>query len=509
MKTGNPFASRRSGILLHPSSLPGPRGAGDLGSDAYRFVDFLAAAGQTVWQVLPLGPTHGGGSPYQCLSIHAGDARLISLERLADEGWISLPEARAAAGAGANAGVGAGGADRASAYADDGVWALALAGFSARADERARAAYDEFLQRQREWLAEYALFIALRTAFHHAAWTEWPAPLRDRDPVALSEARARHRAVIERVCFEQFLFHHQWHGIRAYAGARGVLLFGDMPIFVAHDSADVWVDRHLFNLDGEGHAAVVAGVPPDYFSATGQRWGNPHYRWELMAQDGYRWWIRRIENHLAMFDLVRIDHFRGFESFWEIPADSADAIAGRWVQGPREALFDALVARFGSLPVVAEDLGMITAEVYALRDRYGLPGMKILQFAFDGAPDNPYLPHNHAPLSVVYTGTHDNDTTLGWYRSLTPQTRAYAEEYLGHPGEDMPWSLIRAAMASTAALAVVPMQDVLALDGAHRMNVPGTTAGNWRWRFDWGQVPDDLAARLMRLAQLYGRAVPV
>jgi 4-alpha-glucanotransferase len=494
LETGQPFASRRAGILLHPSSLPGPRGTGDLGGDAYRFVDFLAAAGQSVWQVLPLGPTHDGGSPYQCLSVHAGDARLISLERLVEAGWLDADDLRAAGDA--------------YSYGDDGVWARALRGFSAHAEEGMRAGYGAFLREQREWLADYALFVALREESGRAAWTEWPAPLRDRDPAALSAARERHRTVIERVGFEQFLFHHQWHGIRRYANERGVLLFGDMPIFVAHDSVDVWVDRRLFNLDGEGRCAVVAGVPPDYFSATGQRWGNPHYRWDVMAGDGYRWWIRRLGSHLAMFDLVRIDHFRGFESFWEIPADSADAIAGRWVEGPREALFDALVARFGSLPVVAEDLGMITPEVYALRDRYHLPGMKILQFAFDGTPDNPYLPHNHLPLSVVYTGTHDNDTTLGWYQSLEPRARAYADEYLGHPGEEMPWPLVRAAMASTAALAIVPMQDALALDGTHRMNVPGTTEGNWRWRFGWEQVPEDLDARLLGLARLYGRIPP-
>lgn len=497
MKTGQPFASRRAGILLHPSSLPGSRDSGDLGADAYRFVDFLAAAGQTVWQVLPLGPTHDGGSPYQCLSVHAGNARLISLDRFVEAGWISPGDLQAAIAAG-----------EVLTYAEDGVWSCALRGFCARADESLRAEYGAFLRGQQEWLAEYALFVALRAEFGRAAWTEWPAPLRDRDPAALLAARERHGAVIERVCFEQFQFHRQWHGIRRYANERGVLLFGDMPIFVAHDSVDVWVDRHLFNLDGDGRCAVVAGVPPDYFSVTGQRWGNPHYRWDVMAQDGYRWWIQRLESHLAMFDLVRIDHFRGFESFWEIPADSADAIAGRWVQGPREALFDALVARFGTLPVVAEDLGMITPEVYALRDRYHLPGMKILQFAFDGTPDNPYLPHNHAALSAVYTGTHDNDTTLGWYHSLEPQARAHIDEYLGHPGEEMPWSLIRSAMASTAALAIVPMQDVLALDGSHRMNVPGTTEGNWRWRFEWEQMPEDLANRMMRLARLYGRAAP-
>lgn len=497
METRDPFARRRSGILLHPSSLPGRRGLGDFGAEAFRFINFLAAAGQTVWQVLPLGPTHDGGSPYQCLSIHAGNPRLISLDRLAEVGWLPAGEVNEAEIE-----------DEARAYAADGVWSRALHGFSGRADDAARGAFAAFLAAERDWLGDYALFVALRAEFGHAAWTEWPVPLRDRDAAALEAARERHRGVIERVCFQQFLFYHQWRAVKAYANDRGVLLFGDMPIFVAHDSVDVWVDRRLFNLDRSGRPVTVAGVPPDYFSATGQRWGNPHYRWDVMARDGYRWWIRRIESHLAMLDLVRIDHFRGFEAFWEIPADSADAIDGRWMDGPREPLFDALLAHFGTLPFVAEDLGMITPEVYALRDRYGLPGMKILQFAFDGTADNPYLPHNHRPAAVVYTGTHDNDTTLGWFQGLAPQTRGYVEEYLGRPGEPMPWPLIRSAMASTAAMAVFPMQDVLALDGAHRMNVPGTTEGNWRWRFGWSQVPADLAARLAHMVRLYGRDGP-
>lgn len=494
LETGHPFARRRTGILLHPSSLPGPRPLGDLGAAAYRFIDFLAEAGQTIWQMLPLGPTHDGGSPYQCLSVHAGNPRLISLDRLVEAGWLP------AAQAGANPG------SETQAYGDGGLWGRALEGFHARADGAARSAYAGFLAAQRDWLEDYALFIALRGEYRHAAWTDWPAPLRDRETEALAAARRQHQAVIARICFEQFVFYRQWGELRQHANGCGILLFGDMPIFVAHDSVDVWVDRHLFKLDERGQPTVVAGVPPDYFSATGQRWGNPHYRWDAMAQDGYRWWIRRIESHLAMVDLIRIDHFRGFESFWEIPAANPNAIDGRWVDGPREALFDALQAHFGELPFVAEDLGLITAEVHALRERYGLPGMRILQFAFDGTSHNPYLPHNHERAAVVYTGTHDNDTTVGWYGSIDDGTRRHVGEYLGHPAEPMPWPLIRAAMASVAEMAIVPMQDVLALDGAHRMNVPGTTGnGNWRWRFDWRQVPDDLAARLLRMTQLYGR----
>lgn len=493
--TADHFTRRTSGILLHPTSLPGPRASGDLGADAVRFVDFLAEAGQTVWQVLPLGPTHDGGSPYQCLSIHAGNPRLISLERVAAEGWLDTADIVAAPDE----------ADENRAWAEDGVWSHAWQGFQRAAGGEARAALAEFLQAERDWLEDYALFVALRWEHRHAPWHEWPVPLRDRDPAALAEARQRHARVLELVCFQQFLFYGQWRALRRYANERGVLLFGDMPIFVAHDSVDVWTHRHLFNLDGQGRPAVVAGVPPDYFSATGQRWGNPHYRWDAMEAEGYGWWIRRIESHLGMLDLLRIDHFRGFEAFWEIPADAQDARGGCWVEGPREKFFDALQARFGALPFVAEDLGMITAAVDALRDRYDLPGMKVLQFAFDGSADNPYLPHRHPRRAVVYTGTHDNDTSLGWYASLTPEARAYVDEYLGFPGEPMPWPLIRCAMASRAAMAIFPMQDALGLDGGHRMNMPGTTDGNWRWRFDWDQVPADLASRLARMTRLYGR----
>jgi 4-alpha-glucanotransferase len=492
--TASPIDRRRTGILLHPTSLPGPAHHGDFGSEAYRFVDFLAAAGQTVWQVLPLGQTHDGGSPYQCLSVHAGNPRLISLQRLVEQGWLEP-------GIAADLDP----ADEARNYANDGPLARALQLFRERADEATRADFYAFLTAAHDWLEDYALFLALRARFRHAAWTEWPAPLRDREEHALAKARSRYQLFVDLVRFEQFLFYRQWTELRRYANRKGILLFGDMPIFVAHDSVDVWAHRNIFYLDRRGQPVVVAGVPPDYFSAKGQRWGNPHYRWDAMAQDGYRWWIRRIESQLDLFDLIRIDHFRGFESFWEIPADREDAMEGRWVDGPGERLFDAFLARFGKLPFVAEDLGMITPAVLALRDKYALPGMKILQFAFDGSPDNPYLPHNHVADCVIYTGTHDNDTTVGWYQALSPQVKSYVMEYLSFPGEPMPWPLIRCAMESVAKLAILPMQDVLGLDSRHRMNTPGTTEGNWRWRFTWDQVPPDLAGKLKRMAQIYRR----
>lgn len=477
---------------MHPTSLPGPHGGGSFGDDAYRFLDFLSAAGQTLWQMLPLGPTHANGSPYQCLSVHAGDPRLISFDRLARWGWLE-PEAvarREAAG------------DEAGREA---LLDLARAGLLERAPPADRAACDDFMSAQRDWLPDYALFRALRTQYEGADWSRWPGALRDRDPAALEKARRKHRAAIDRVCFEQFVFYRQWGEVRAEANRRGILILGDMPIFVAHDSVDVWVNQSLFELDDKGCPTVVAGVPPDYFSATGQRWGNPHYRWTRMEEDGFAWWMQRIERQMKMFDLVRIDHFRGFDAYWEIPADQPTAMGGRWVEGPGGRFFEAVLRRFGTLPFVAEDLGLITPPVHALRERFHLPGMRILQFAFEGGSDNPYLPHNHVRDAVVYTGTHDNDTTLGWFGGLDGPAQGRVLDYLGQPREPMPWPLIRAALASVANTAVIPLQDALALGGEHRMNTPGTTQDNWRWRFAWEQVAPDLAARLRHLSGLYGR----
>ncbi len=478
-----PFERRRSGILAHLTSLPGAGTCGTLGPDAYRFVDFLAAAGVSVWQLLPIGPTHADGSPYNALSLHAGHAHMISVRRLAEEGLIEPPM-------------------------DDG-WDAALAAvgrtLAASAESEIAAAYQAFVQRQAYWLEDYALFQALRDAAGHAPWWEWPASVRDRDAAALADARTRLRDKLAHFRLEQFLFERQWQALRRYANERGVLLFGDMPIFVAHDSVDVWVDRKYFALDAAGRPESVAGVPPDYFAAHGQRWGNPQYRWERMQADGFAWWVERLETLLARFDLIRIDHFRGFESYWEIPASEATAVTGRWVPAPGHALFETLRRHFGQLPLVAEDLGHITPEVHALRRAFGLPGMSILQFAFDGDGNNPYLPHNLARDSVVYTGTHDNDTSRGWHEALPESTRQRVAAYLGHSTETMPWPLIRSALASVAELAVIPMQDVLGLGSTHRMNTPGTETGNWQWRFSWDQVPDDLSDRLRTMNGLYGR----
>ncbi len=482
---------RRAGILLHVTSLPGGIGNGDLGAEAYRFIEFLSASGMTVWQVLPLGPTHEDGSPYQCLSVHAGNPLLINLEWLQGRGWLELPEKEA------------------------GISALhyrfsclleAWKGFQQRATEQERVQLHSFVSQHADWLEDFSLYMAIRQEQEGRAWSQWPEPLRDREPTALEEARDRLQEEIEAVRFQQYLFFQQWHELRAYARQHGVLLFGDMPIFVAYDSAEVWAHREYFTVDEHGRAQTVAGVPPDYFSATGQLWGNPLYRWERMQEDGFRWWIGRMRTQLELFDFVRIDHFRGFEAFWEIPGEAKTAIEGRWVKAPGEALLNALHESFHALPLVAEDLGVITPEVEALRNKFGLPGMKILQFAFGGDATNPYLPHNHERRSVVYTGTHDNDTTLGWYRTLDEAGKTHLLDYLGHPGEEMPWPVIRTALSSVACLAMLPMQDALELGSEHRMNTPGTTEGNWRWRFQWEQVDSALSSRLAHLVRLYGRA---
>lgn len=474
--------------MLHPTSLPGPWHCGDLGAEAYHFIDFLAAAGQKVWQILPLSPTHDDLSPYQSLSAHAGNPELISIEALVAEGWLQGEVAPSPYR-----------------HAKQPLIERAWQGFREHASDAARAELEQFFAQNTHWLDDYALFCVIKMAQQDRGWTEWPKELRDRDNKALKKAAKQYAERLDVIRFAQFLFTRQWCALKRYANDKGIAIFGDLPIFVAHDSADVWAQRQCFDLDEAGHPTLVAGVPPDYFSATGQRWGNPHYDWDWMEADGFSWWLQRIEGQLKLFDLVRIDHFRGFESYWEIPAHEPTAINGRWVKAPGDALFATLHNQFDPLPVVAEDLGTITAEVIELRERYALPGMKILQFAFDGNANNPYLPHNHELNSVVYTGTHDNDTTLGWFNGLSEHARAMVMEYLGHPSEAMPWPLIRSAYASVARLAVVPMQDVLVLTSEHRMNTPGTTQGNWQWRFSWEMVPHDLAQRLHRYTEIYLR----
>jgi 4-alpha-glucanotransferase len=482
------LSSRGAGVLLHISSLPGKFGSGSLGNEARHFVDFLADCGFSLWQMLPVTPPQGGLSPYQSSSVHAGNPRFISLEPLVESGW--LPETAAD--------------NEGEAFRQEALES-AREGFLANATGEERHLYDEFLAKQNFWLDDFVLFQALHDAYPGQGWWDWPEGLRDREALALAEARAQHREQCDRFRFEQFLFYQQWFEMKRYANERGVSLFGDMPIFVAHDSAEVWANPEMFFLDEQGQPTVVAGVPPDYFSETGQRWGNPLYRWDRMAESGYRFWKERMKTQLSLFDLIRIDHFRGFEAYWEIPAQDDTAMNGHWVKAQGDQLFEQLQAEFDPLPLVAEDLGIITAEVDALREKYGFPGMKILQFAFSGGSDNPYLPFRHERNTLVYTGTHDNDTTLGWYISLDDDTRNQVDEYLGRSVEAMPWPMIRQALASRANLAVLPMQDLLGLDGEHRMNLPGTTEGNWEWRFDWDMVDAQLAGKIRRRIEMYGR----
>lgn len=475
---------RRAGILLHISSLPSSADGtcGTLGREAYHFVDFLASSGMTVWQMLPIGPTGSDGSPYQSSSVHAANPRFIDLDGLEQRGWLT-PDA-----------------ENESTDGLDQSWQ----GFKNNAGEDDRHELNSFIDDNRYWLDDYALFFALHDELN-TCWWNWPSEIRNREPQAMAAARSRLSDRIEYVQYEQFAFFSQWQKLKQYANERGVLLFGDMPIFVAHDSAEVWAKPESFLLDDEGIPTVVAGVPPDYFSETGQRWGNPLYRWDHMQADGFQFWIDRMKTQLKLFDIVRIDHFRGMEAYWEIPAEEEYAIHGRWIKAPGDALFERLNEVFDDLPLVAEDLGIITSEVDGLRRRFQLPGMKILQFAFSGGADNPYLPFNHHEDSVVYTGTHDNDTTLGWYKSLDAESRKYVDEFLGRSREVMPWPLIRSALASQAQLCILPMQDVMGLDSRGRMNVPGTIDGNWTWQFKWDDVETDLADRLQQRLKIYGR----
>lgn len=502
--------SRSSGILLHLTSLPGRLGIGDLGPAAYRFVDFLVETGQSWWQMLPIGPTGYGNSPYQSLSAFAGNPWLVSLERLADEGLL-WPGGELAAPP-----VSADTVDfhRVSPWHEE-LLRVAARNFTTRTDER--AAFEQFCESQAWWLDDYALFRALKGEQHGAAWTQWPTEWVRRDASCLERLRAARREDLDREKFIQFQFDRQWRALKHYAHQRGVGLIGDLPIFAAHDSAEVWSRQELFQLGEDGLPAVVAGVPPDYFSSTGQCWGNPLYRWEAHAAEGFSWWIHRLRRALEYFDVLRIDHFRGFESYWEIPAGAPNARDGRWVPGPGAALFRAAEAALGPLAVIAEDLGVITPAVEALRDELGYPGMRVLQFAFGDDPKaNDYRPHNYPRHCVVYTGTHDNNTTLGWYDSEagTDSTRtaaqiareqASARAYLGSDGHEIHWDLIRAAWSSVADLAIAPLQDVLGLGAEARMNVPGTATGNWEWRFRQDALTPTVINRLRALTIACGR----
>ncbi|WZO96650.1 4-alpha-glucanotransferase [Isosphaeraceae bacterium EP7] len=497
---------RASGILLHPTSLPSSFGIGDLGPGATAFVDYLAEAGQRWWQVLPLNPTGFGNSPYQAYSSYAGNRLLLSPERLVDDGWLTADD-----------------------WSDYPILAEDHVDFDAvtiAKDKLFKKAFDRFdsnqlgfhnfINDEAFWLDDYSLYMAIKEAHGGSCWFDWPAELIHREPEAMAYWREKLATEIRYAQFLQFSLARQWRSLREYCNARNVGLIGDVPIFVAHDSADVWSHQGLFELNDSGRPTVVAGVPPDYFAAEGQLWGNPLYRWDVMARDGYSWWIGRLKATTRLVDLVRLDHFRGFQAYWEVPATAPTAMEGRWAMGPGTTFFDSIREGLGGLPLIAEDLGMITDEVRFLRDRFELPGMRVLQFAFNSDPRTDiHLPHNFVNHCFVYTGTHDNDTTIGWFtgpRSDTTQNqdevlkeRAFTLRYLGSQGKEINWDMIRLALASAADTAIIPMQDILGLGREARMNVPGRAKGNWGWRMLPTQLDVSSRLRLAELTAVYGR----
>ncbi|MFY9436387.1 MAG: 4-alpha-glucanotransferase [Limnochordia bacterium] len=483
--------TRKSGVLLHITSLPSPFGIGDLGPCAYRFVDFLKAAKQKLWQVLPLGPVEPFGSPYAPYSAFAGNPCLISPELLIEDQLLSPSELAEPF-------------ISASAHRSN-LITLVHSRFQSSRPPSLLAEYHAFCHANRFWLSDYALFMALKGHFAKASWVQWPEDTARRSPRALTYWRRKLARQIQEHKFAQFLFYHQWQKLKAYARRKGIAIIGDLPLFVAHDSADVWSKPYLFQLDKRGMPVFVAGVPPDYFSETGQLWGNPVYDWQMHYQERFLWWRRRIGTLLRLVDLIRLDHFRGFEAYWRIPFGSPTAADGRWMPGPGSDFFAAVKAGVGRLPFIAEDLGFIDAKVVKLRQRWNLPGMRVLQFGFEALKPNLHSPHNYPRGCAAYTGTHDNDTAVGWYRKADPAVQDYTRRYLGTSGADIAWDLIRAVLASPANIAIVPAQDLLSLDSEARMNTPGTIDGNWQWRCPDGALNKELSLRLAELTSLYGR----
>jgi 4-alpha-glucanotransferase len=492
---------RESGVLLHPTSLPGPHGIGDIGDGAFRFVEWLQHAGQRLWQVMPLGPTGFGDSPYASPSAFAGNPLLVSLGWLHGDGLLDDQDFRDVP-------------QLAHEHVDFGAvvpfkWRMlrrAFDRFRRGAGSGLRGEFEAFRHEHAGWLDDYALFMAVKDAHQGSAWTEWELPIRLREPDAMAEWSRRLDVEIRFQRFVQFQFFRQWSALKRYANERQIRIVGDIPIFVAHDSADVWANRSLFKLDQEGRTVEVAGVPPDPFSATGQIWGNPVYDWKSMQQRGYAWWVARIKSMLATVDIVRIDHFRGFAAAWVVPAEADSAAGGHWELAPGGEVFAAIQRELGDVPVLVEDLGVITPDVIALRHVLGFPGMNVLQFAFENDPQNVYLPHNYRRNSVVYTATHDNQTTVGWFHSRPEPERAAIQAYLGREGNDIAWDLIRVALSSVANTAIFPMQDILRLGDEARLNVPGQPVGNWGWRYLPHQLDPGLAEGLRQLTRIYGRA---
>lgn len=494
------LTDRASGILLHPTSLPGPYGAGDFGPDAYKFVDWLVSAGQTYWQMLPLGDIGPGNSPYMSSSAFAGNILLIDLKELAEHGWLDAEDL-----------------EPHPSFLQDRIDFSAVASFRRARLRRAaqtffmhpqspsHAEYLEFCDSEQNWLNDYALFMTINGIQNGLRWNQWPEELVKRVPKAISRVIETTGDEINFWKFCQWSFSRQWSKLKKYANDRRVRIIGDVPIFVAYQSADVWAHQELFELDENGNSLVVAGVPPDYFSETGQLWGNPLYRWNVHEETGYGWWIERLRHALKLADMVRIDHFRGFAAYWEVPAESTTAIGGSWKSGPGAKLFDAFRDALGELPIIAEDLGVITPDVVELRDKFGLPGMRILQFAFGEDESHYFLPHNYIPNCIAYTGTHDNDTSVGWWNSASPNEKDFAQKYLKSDGHDIHWNMIDALSSSKSNTVVIPMQDVLGLAGEHRMNFPGQHDGNWEWRFSWDSVRPESSKVLAKITAAHNR----
>lgn len=493
--------NRSSGILLHPTSLPGQYGIGDIGPQAHEWVDFLASTGCKLWQVLPLGPTGYGDSPYQSFSSFAGNPYIISLESLLEDGLLKPDDLVQ------KPVFSPGEVDFGSLI----PWKLAVLTkayqrFKESNNPQLKQELDEFRAQKADWLDDFALFMAIKEALKSVSWSEWPRPLRMRDPYSLRQARQEYQDVFDRQVFFQFIFFRQWTALKKHAIRNGVRIIGDIPIFVAHDSADVWANKDLFYMDSEGHPTVVAGVPPDYFSPTGQLWGNPLYRWDVHESSGYAWWLSRLRGVLEMVDIVRMDHFRGFAGYWEVPAGNTTAEFGRWVPGPRGKFIRAVQDSLGELPIIAEDLGVITNDVLELLDTFNLPGMKVFQFAFLSDPSDIFMPHNYPQNSVAYTGTHDNDTTLGWFRNSPESERDFCLRYLDVEGEQgLVWKVIRTVWSTVAVFTLAPMQDFLELGTEARMNFPGNPSGNWRWRMTREHMSDRLRERIKEINYLYYR----
>ena len=494
---------RASGILLHPTSLPGRYGIGDLGPEAYCFIDFLHETGQSIWQVLPLGPTGYGDSPYQCFSAFAGNPLLISPDVLVEQDHLSPTDVQNVPSFPAG-------------RVDYGpviqyktrLLRTAFENFRRMDNGQEQGEFAVFCDSKRSWLDDYALFMSCKDRHKGAVWTTWERGTATRQPEAIAHWTQVLAEDIEHHKYLQYQFYKQWAALRQYAKERGIRIVGDVPIFVAHDSADVWANPELYYLDDDGNPTVVAGVPPDYFSETGQLWGNPHYRWDRMAETGYQWWIERFRATFELVDIVRVDHFRGFEGYWEVPATEETAVKGCWVKGPGADLFLAVETELGKLPIIAEDLGVITPEVEDLRDQFEFPGMRILQFSFATDADDPFLPHNYIRNCVVYTGTHDNDITIGWLNTATEKEREAVLAYFGTDGHDIHWDFIRWLFASVADTAIVPLQEVLSLGPEARMNYPSRLGGNWSWRFLPDALTPEVQNRLRMITEIYGRCKP-